>query len=276
MKMLNIGCGSLYHHDWINLDIASTDPSVIIGNACNGLPFQNSSLSVCYSSHMLEHLSRNQAANLLRECYRVLEVGGILRIVVPDLERTAREYVAILNELDNKEVDYKHNWIMVELLDQLTREGVGGQMLPLISNAHGLEKNYIESRIGRDLNNLESVIPSSQPLYIKLKPRLVQYQQKLRVMLVNILMQLILGKEVCASFQKGLYRDSGEVHRWMYDRYSLGRLLKEVGFAEIQVCNAFESRIPNFASYELDEKNGFIRKPDSLFVEAVKPNGNYL
>ena len=69
----------------------------------------------------------------------------------------------------------------------------------------------------------------------------------------------------------GKFRLSGEIHQWMYDKYSLGKLLKETGFKNIKVCNSFESSIPDFNKYHLDiEEDNSIRKPDSLFMEAIK------
>jgi hypothetical protein len=57
----------------------------------------------------------------------------------------------------------------------------------------------------------------------------------------------------------------------MYDRVSLSHLLAAVGFRQISVCAAEESRIENFAGYQLDSVEGRVRKPDSLFMEALKP-----
>jgi hypothetical protein len=68
------------------------------------------------------------------------------------------------------------------------------------------------------------------------------------------------------------FRESGEIHQWMYDRFSLSRLLRQAGFAEDRVCAAGQSGIPNFNSYGLDlTADGAVRKPDSLFMEAAKP-----
>jgi len=56
----------------------------------------------------------------------------------------------------------------------------------------------------------------------------------------------------------------------MYDRFSLNRLLENTGFNEIKVCTANESHIPDFNIYQLDVVNGKVRKPESIFFEALK------
>ncbi len=58
----------------------------------------------------------------------------------------------------------------------------------------------------------------------------------------------------------------------MYDRYSLKMLLTSAGFDQAKQCRADESAIQGFNDDPLDiEPNGSIRKPDSLFMEALKP-----
>ena len=56
------------------------------------LPLATGSYDAIYASHLLEHLYLDDAARLLRECYRVLRAGGVLRLVVPDLKAIVREY----------------------------------------------------------------------------------------------------------------------------------------------------------------------------------------
>lgn len=58
-----------------------------------GLPFADDTVSVVYSSHMIEHLFRDEAVALLREVRRVLAPEGICRVVVPDLRSMVRWYV---------------------------------------------------------------------------------------------------------------------------------------------------------------------------------------
>jgi SAM-dependent methyltransferase len=57
------------------------------------LPFPASSFEAVYASHLLEHLFLADAQRLLRECFRVLRPGGVIRIVVPDLRPIVQEYL---------------------------------------------------------------------------------------------------------------------------------------------------------------------------------------
>src|SRR5260370_12816703 len=63
-------------------------------DAIKHIPYADGSVSVIYSSHMVEHLDQTEARRFMQECYRALESGGTLRIAVPDLLPLARAYVA--------------------------------------------------------------------------------------------------------------------------------------------------------------------------------------
>lgn len=62
------------------------------GDATKGLPVPNESCEVLYSSHMIEHLPRNEAAKFLNEAFRVLRPGGIIRIAAPDINKQIEQY----------------------------------------------------------------------------------------------------------------------------------------------------------------------------------------
>lgn len=62
------------------------------GDATKRLPIESRSVDVLYSSHMLEHLDRNEADRFLKEVFRVLRPGGIIRIVVPDIKKQVAQY----------------------------------------------------------------------------------------------------------------------------------------------------------------------------------------
>jgi hypothetical protein len=79
------------------------------------------------------------------------------------------------------------------------------------------------------------------------------------------LLKILLGEEYSA-LQIGRFRQSGEVHQWMYDHYSLALLLKKCGLENIIQCSATESGIPDWVSWNLDtEPDGTVYKP-TLFI----------
>jgi SAM-dependent methyltransferase len=55
-------------------------------------PWDSGSVDCIYSSHTLEHLTREEGLSVMRECCRVLRPGGIIRIVVPDLRAFVHRY----------------------------------------------------------------------------------------------------------------------------------------------------------------------------------------
>ena len=101
-RLINAGCGGVYHKDWINLDFAPASSDVIACNILKGLPFPNASADAIYHSHVLEHLPRQEGTEFVRECARVLKPGGIIRIVIPDLEQLARNYLTTLADCERE------------------------------------------------------------------------------------------------------------------------------------------------------------------------------
>jgi len=51
-----------------------------------GVPLPGSSADFIFTSHMLHHLYRDEAARLLADAFRVLKPGGTIRVAVPNLE----------------------------------------------------------------------------------------------------------------------------------------------------------------------------------------------
>jgi SAM-dependent methyltransferase len=57
-------------------------------------PWRDGTFECVYSSHLLEHLYREQALHAIAEMRRVLKPGGLCRIAVPDLDAMIRSYDA--------------------------------------------------------------------------------------------------------------------------------------------------------------------------------------
>ncbi len=249
LDYLNLGCGGRFHPDWVNVDFSPADPSVLAHDLREPLPFSDGSFAVVYHSHVLEHLPRGAAPAFIRECHRVLKPAGILRVVVPDLETIARLYLRNLEGAlaGDAVAAARYEWIILELLDQMVRDRGGGEMLEHWRQEPMPAEDFVLERMGQEAR---AAIEKARR-----KPR-----SSARM------------TETVSPREEADFRSKGEVHKWMYDRHSLGRLLAECGFQSPRVCGAADSAIPRFAEFELDAlPGGAVRKPDSLFMEAQKP-----
>lgn len=120
---INIGCGMTLTEGWLNFDnspsvrlsawpvvwktlsrlgiISSAQRSyiefcarnhVVYANAVSRIPLEDGSVEAVYSSHMLEHLNRDEAEGFLSEALRVLQPGGVIRLALPDLAMAVDSY----------------------------------------------------------------------------------------------------------------------------------------------------------------------------------------
>jgi SAM-dependent methyltransferase len=268
MIYLNIGCGRVFHPEWMNYDIQPICAAVKRLDARRSWPFADSEVDVIYHSHVLEHLKTNEANTFLTECRRVLKPGGVMRVVVPDLEGIALTYLRELETARKSKTTVLYDWMILEIIDQLTREKTGGQMLHYLRTITSNDLALLRVRAGDAV--VQSCIQTARPaLWRRLTFSKVWQRGRIEV---GALMLLCLGGRAWTqAFREGLFRKSGEVHRQMYDEFSLGRLLLGYGFLAPVRRTAYESAISRFAEFELDMVQDTVRKPDSLFMEVVKP-----
>lgn len=89
---LHLGCGNNPKPGWVNVDLKKS--ADIRLDLREPLPFQDASCSLVYSEHFVEHLDYPEpAGSFVKECYRVLQPGGVLSLAVPDIELVLRSYV---------------------------------------------------------------------------------------------------------------------------------------------------------------------------------------
>jgi predicted SAM-dependent methyltransferase len=120
-RLLHLGCGLIAPPEWLNVDGSwgawlakhrrlrgalqairvlpkrvseiAWPNNIQICDLRRRLPFADASFDACFSSHLIEHLHRDEALELLRDVRRVLKPGGLCRTVVPDLRAIVMEYI---------------------------------------------------------------------------------------------------------------------------------------------------------------------------------------
>lgn len=117
---VHCGCGPCYLEGYINVDanpdyLATNAPKDILENnkttidkyykhgfgtnkivvadrkaLVNHLPFKSGEVEEIVIYHMLEHIPMYELSKVLREINRVLPIGGVFLVAVPDIRETAR------------------------------------------------------------------------------------------------------------------------------------------------------------------------------------------
>lgn len=149
---LNLGCGPQVLDGWVNVDYAlgarlmkvplfrainrklgffnvDWDEKIFVHDLTKAFPWRSGSVDVAYSSHTLEHLSREDGRRFLSECHRVLRDGGVIRIVVPDL----RSYVDAYSKGQIKADDFLEK---LDVLYTSSTSGLKRKLAPFIQFPH--------------------------------------------------------------------------------------------------------------------------------------------
>ena len=120
---LNLGSGPSGLNDWLNYDYGVLPllsmfpifrqilinfrllpqgynlrwPKIKLVDIGRRFPLTDSSVKYIYCSHVLEHFHPWRVEKILKECFRVLQNGGVMRIVIPDLSKICRIYLRELS-----------------------------------------------------------------------------------------------------------------------------------------------------------------------------------
>ena len=94
MRKLNFGCGSIQPEDWDNVDIDTEffrgkDTDNIFGSTSN---MEDNTYDIIVAHAVVQQFEWHNIVNELKELYRILKPGGIIRISLPDIERGFEEY----------------------------------------------------------------------------------------------------------------------------------------------------------------------------------------
>ena len=121
MKKLHLGCGRNMIGGWINTDLNMvkfpsgpkhldvTDKFSIREKRKDGIIIDDNSIDYIFSEHLIEHLIYQEGKFMLEECFRVLKVGGKIRISTPDLKFLIDIYTDDKTDLQKRYIDYSVN-----------------------------------------------------------------------------------------------------------------------------------------------------------------------
>ena len=299
-NLINLACGQSFDPNWINLDQYASSKEVQVHDLRTPLPFPENYADAIYCSHFLEHLDEHQSKIFLQECHRCLNDEGVLRIVVPDFERMAQDYLDVVRKLHaGSNFETEHQWMHLEIFDQFSRKRPEGEISTFLSNSDNRQNSFIRNRIGLAIQNFKNQEGSSANS--ESKSTSIGFLRNLRKLLfdsayrTNFLMKRLCPKHFqvfsiypSESFLKeiilmslpslsyreikeAIFRNSGEVHLQSFDQFKLKELLLNIGFIDVNKKNANESSIKNWTSYALDvTPEGSEKKADSLYIEAFK------
>jgi predicted SAM-dependent methyltransferase len=99
IRRLHWGCGPIAPYGWVNSDIQARPGVDVVADIRKGLPFADGEFDYIVSLHALPEIPFSEQDRALRELYRCLRPGGVLRLGLPDLDKAIQAY-------QSKDIDY--------------------------------------------------------------------------------------------------------------------------------------------------------------------------
>jgi len=132
--LVNLGAGDKGKPGWVNLDVFREATVNCIWDCRKRLPFPDGTVKAIFTEHFFEHVDyTEEVPYFLTECHRVLEPGGVIRIIVPDAEKYLRAYCAgdweSIDSIRPLTSDHEDTWTRdkyrtrMELINNVFRQG---------------------------------------------------------------------------------------------------------------------------------------------------------
>ena len=92
VRRLHWGCGNKPSPGWINADVRPLPGVNLVCDIRQGLSLPAGHIAYCVSVHALQEIPLADQVPVLAELHRVLKRGGVLRLCLPDLEKSVAAY----------------------------------------------------------------------------------------------------------------------------------------------------------------------------------------
>jgi predicted SAM-dependent methyltransferase len=103
---LQLGTGTNVRDNWFNTDLEPQLPNVYVLDATKPFPIADNTFEYIFSEHQIEHISYADGCFMLCECFRLLKLGGALRIATPNLSMLIDLYRESHTSLQKKYIHF--------------------------------------------------------------------------------------------------------------------------------------------------------------------------
>lgn len=117
-KYLYVGCGNHRMEGFTHVEIdyakrfskntVVPEPEILC-DITENIPVRDNSIEIIFSRETLEHLKYRELLNHLIECHRILKIGGIVRIAVPDLDHFVKKFIERKSNIDEEIKHYAND-----------------------------------------------------------------------------------------------------------------------------------------------------------------------
>ena len=109
-KKLQIGCQDHPMKGWLNADINPLHEEIILMDATKPFPLPNDTFEFIFSEHMIEHIGFQEGLAMMKECYRVMKTGGVIRLSTPNIKFLIELYNEPKSETQKKYLDFSKRY----------------------------------------------------------------------------------------------------------------------------------------------------------------------
>lgn len=94
---LNLGSGTSRYEDYLSVDYY-VDGVDVVHDLTKPLPYDDATVDAIYSSHVVEHFSRDEWEDVRQDWARVLKPGGTIEIRTPDIVAVSKDLFRAVDE----------------------------------------------------------------------------------------------------------------------------------------------------------------------------------